>query len=283
MIMDDKELFSLKDNGILSKEWAQKISDQYQYLLSKRVEGLNHHITKALTKEEKKEVALLENLLELFCSFENKIKESATAIDIYEDYKTLYRSVADACGYTVPEVYYFLKLPYPFHIWEKFLQENSVEYNEASNDDKSFFGKAQGVSFQINKTMRDIMDDNYYTLMALAMCRIFTRDDALYNYFMSIYSTETGECLFLEMKKWFIIRVTKEGKLYSNATAMLRNFCNNFQQDYSRWKKSKAEYAEFICAVLKEMRAILINMFKETSVWNSNYDVYRTLLKAEVD
>ena len=41
MIMDNKELFSLKDNGILSKEWAQKINDQYQYLLSKRIEGLN--------------------------------------------------------------------------------------------------------------------------------------------------------------------------------------------------------------------------------------------------
>lgn len=78
MIMDNKELFSLKDNGILSKEWAQKINDQYQYLLSKRIEGLNSYVTKALTKEEKKEVALLENLLELFCSFENKIKESAS-------------------------------------------------------------------------------------------------------------------------------------------------------------------------------------------------------------
>lgn len=283
MIMDNKELFSLRDNGILSKEWAQKINDQYQYLLSKRIEGLNSYATKALTKEEKKKITSLKNLLKLFCLFENKIKDAKTAIDIYEDYETLYYSVAEACGYTFSEVYYFLKLPYPFHIWEKFWQENSTEYNETLSEDKSFFGKAQGVLFQISKTMRDIMDDNYYTLMALAMCRIFTHDDALYNYFMSIYSTEKGECLFLEMKKWFIIRVTKEGKLYSNATAMLRNFCNNFQQDYSRWKKSKAEYAKFICAVLKEMRAILINMFKETSVWNSNYDVYRTLLKAEVD
>lgn len=280
---DDKELFLLPDDGILSKEWAQKINDQYQYLLSKRIEGLNFYTTKALTKEEKKEITLLENLLKIFSLFENKIKESKTAIDIYEDYRTLYYNVADTCGYRFSDVYYFLRMPYPFHIWEKFLQESSTEYNETLKDDKSFFGKAHGVSFQVSKTMRDIMDDNYYTLVALAMCRIFTRDDVLYNYFMSIYSTETGKQLFLEMKDWLIIRVTKEGKLYSNATAMIRNFYNNFQHDYSHWKKSKKEYAEFIRAVLKEMRVILINMYKKASIWNSNYEAYQTLLRAEVD
>lgn len=34
---------------------------------------------------------------------------------------------------------------------------------------------------------------------------------------------------------------------------------------------------------MNNRESIFINMFKKASIWNSNYDAYQILLKAEVD
>lgn len=279
-IMIDKQLFmTIPEKGTLSKEWANDIFTRLYFLMDARYKNMScMNYNDTITDAEENRCVQTRELLEYY---NKEMQKADTASDVFYFYLRLVNELTDIFEIDEKDLLYYFKIYPSARVWEDFITENCEEY-----EGKDF--KAETYSFlveapkEIEEKMQNIMGGNYYTLPTMGMLKLFSHDKEAYEYFLSIYSTKLGEYLHSDLYEWFLIRLTKEGKLYSNAKSFFMNFCYKFSYKKIEWKNSKAQYASFVRKLMEEMRLILLSSSRENiTVWNDDYECLQAISKLE--
>lgn len=284
--MNNEKLFTTPlKRGTLSIEWAKDISRRLSFLIKTRFESADYggYLNIITMDKEKNRCKQVQKILEHYDFTLRDIEKEniGTPSNIFHNYLFLIDGLKNIFEASEKDLLYYFKIYPSARVWEDFITENCEEY-----EGKDF--KAETYSFlveapkEIEEKMQNIMGGNYYTLPTMGMLKLFSHNKEAYEYFLSIYSTKLGEYLHSDLYEWFLIRLTKEGKLYSNAKSFFMNFCYKFSYKKIEWKNSKAQYASFVRKLMEEMRLILLSSSRENiTVWNDDYECLQAISKLE--
>ena len=115
------------------------------------------------------------------------------------------------------------------------------------------------------------------------MLTLFTKDNKIYQYFLTIYSDTIGKEVYEQIEKWTKIRITREQKIYSDDKKKLPLLFQDIQEEYEKWKNSNFEYAVFICKLLRELRLAVLSFYINITVWNKEFDFCKKLSEIKLD
>ena len=287
--MINEKLFTTPlKRGTLSIEWAKNISRRLSFLIKTRLESedyINCYLHIFTIEKEENRCEQAQKILERYDSTLRDIEKEniGTPSNIFHNYLFLMDGFKNIFEASEKDLLYYFKIQPLARVWEDFIMENCKEYSEtiAKQETYSFLVES---SEELKEELQSILGGNYLTLPAMGMLKLFSHDKEAYEYFLSIYSTETGTYLYKEIKEWFLIHLTKDGRLYSYSTTKQSfiNFCLRFFREKASWKRSKEQCADFVCKLMEEMRLILLSSSREDiTIWNDDYECLQAISKLE--
>lgn len=278
--MNDSYLFIIPEKGALSLRWAKDIGKNLFIIFEKKYK-IDSYITNnnLLQKDDEKE--LNNTLLNVIQTYSSMIEKAATTVDIYRSYSYLYSKIQQSLHLSSFDMRNCFSFQHPQKIWNELIRENCEEYsNIEENQIKTLCPSAPSY---IDKKLQDVLGANYYTLLGFAMLTLFTKDNKVYQYFLTIYSDTIGKEIYEQIEKWTKIRITREQKIYSDDKKKLPLLFQDIQEEYEKWKNSNFEYTVFICKLLRELRLAVLSFYKNITVWNKEFDFCKKLSEIKLD
>lgn len=278
--MNDSYLFTIPEKGALSLRWAKDISKNLFIIFEKKYK-IDFYITNnnLLQKDEEKE--LNNTLLNIIQTYSSMIEKAATTADVYRSYSYLYNKIQQSLHLDAFDMRNCFGFQHPQKIWNELIRENCEEYsNIEENQIKTLCPSAPSY---IDKKLQDILGANYYTLLGFAMLTLFTKDNKIYQYFLTIYSDTIGKEVYEQIEKWTKIRITREQNIYSDDKKKLPLLFQDIQEEYEKWKNSNFEYAIFICKLLRELRLDVLSFYKNITIWNKEFDFCKRLSEIKLN
>lgn len=286
--MDNEKLFTIPlKRGTLSIEWAKDVSRRLSFLIKTRFESADYggYLNIITMDKEKNRCEQMQRILEHYDSTLQDIEKEniGTPSNIFHNYLFLIDGLKYVFEASEKDLLYYFKIYPSARVWEDFIMENCKEYSEEIVKQGNYNFLVES-SDELKEELQNILGNNYLTLPAMGMLKLFSHDREAYEYFLSIYSTEIGTYLYKEIKEWFHIRLTKDGRLYAYSTTKQSfiNFCLKFFREKASWKRSKEQYADFVCKLMEEMRSILLSSSRDNiTVWNDDYECLQAISKLE--
>lgn len=279
--MNDSYLFTIPEKGALSLQWAKDISKNLFIIFEKESE-INSYITNNNLFQKDNEKKLNNTLLNVIQTYSSMIEKAATTADIYRSYLYLYNNMQQFLQMDSFDMNICFNLQRPQKIWNDLLRRNCDEYSDIK-EESQIKALCPSAPSYIDKKLQDILGANYYTLLGFAMLTLFTKDNKIYQYFLTIYSDTIGKEVYEQIEKWTKIRITREQKIYSDDKKKLSLLFQDIQEEYEKWKNSNFEYAVFICKLLRELRLAVLSFYKNITVWNKEFDFCKKLSEIKLD
>ena len=278
--MNDSYLFTIPEKGALSLRWAKDISKNLFIIFEKKYK-IDSYITNnnLLQKDDEKE--LNNTLLNIIQTYSSMIEKAATTVDVYRSYSYLYNKIQQSLYLDTFDMRNCFGFQHPQKIWNELIRENCEEYSNI--EESQIKTLCPAAPSYIDKKLQDILGANYYTLLGFAMLTLFTKDNKIYQYFLTIYSDIIGKEVYEQIEKWTKIRITREQNIYSDDKKKLPLLFQDIQEEYEKWKNSNFEYAVFICKLLRELRLNVLSFYKNITVWNKEFDFCKKLSEIKLD
>lgn len=278
--MNDSYLFTISEKGALSLRWAKDISKNLFIIFEKKYK-IDSYITNNNLLQKDNEKELNNTLLNIIQTYSSMIEKAATTVDVYRSYSYLYNKIQQSLHLNTFDMRNCFSFQHPQKIWNELIRENCEEYSDI--EESQIKTLCPAAPSYIDKKLQDILGANYYTLLGFAMLTLFTKDNKIYQYFLTIYSDTIRKEVYEQIEKWTKIRITREQNIYSDDKKKLPLLFQDIQEEYEKWKNSNFEYAVFICKLLRELRLNVLSFYKNITVWNKEFDFCKKLSEIKLD